>query len=148
MVSIDRTTTLAAPRLWAVVDVAEVCRPRLLAVENVPEFEHWPLFPLWRQALERLGYAISVQVLDASEFEVAQQRKRIYIAGVLGGCARQLRSPCLAPVPALGLIDWTLTGGPIAKPGRSKATLARVAAGRARFGKRFLAPYTTGAGPG
>jgi DNA (cytosine-5)-methyltransferase 1 len=45
-------------------------------------------------------------------------------------------------VPAASFVDfrtgkWT----PIARAGRSARTLARVAAGRSKFGRRFLAPY-------
>jgi DNA (cytosine-5)-methyltransferase 1 len=128
---------------WAVVDIAEVCRPRLLAVENVPEFVRWPLFDLWRQALERLGYGLTLNVLDAADFGVAQNRRRLFILGELDGQAPEIEPPQLPTVPASSVVDfnrgsWT----PIRKPGRAPATIRRIETARAQgMGKRFLAPY-------
>lgn len=45
---------------WAVVDAAEVKRPRFLVVENVEEFKTWKLFPRWKGCLEDLGYSLSL----------------------------------------------------------------------------------------
>lgn len=125
---------------WAVVDVAEVTRPCFLAVENVPEFREWALFPLWREALQRLGYALTEQVLDASEFGVPQERRRLFVLGVLDGPAVQIRAPRRTPVPARSFIRWGAGGWSPVK-GHAENTLRRIASGRAEFGPRFVAPY-------
>ena len=33
-------------------------RPRVVLVENVPAFLKWALFPMWRDAMQALGYAL------------------------------------------------------------------------------------------
>lgn len=132
---------------WAVVDVAEVTRPRLLAVENVPEFQKWPLFPLWLEALRRLGYDLSLQVLNAADFGVPQERERLFVLGALGRKVPSVRSPGCRGAAANEIIDWNSPKfRPVAQL-RSAATQARIARGRARFGRRFVAPfYGSGSG--
>jgi DNA (cytosine-5)-methyltransferase 1 len=125
---------------WAVVSCAEVHRPPFLVVENVPEFSEWLLFPAWSEALRVLGYALSAQVLDAAAFGVPQNRRRLFIVGVQAKAPRWLRVPLRAPVAAEEIIDPSVGGwSPVAE--KCAATRARVAAGRERFGRRFLIPY-------
>lgn len=129
---------------WCVIDVVEVTRPRFVIVENVPEFRSkWALYKHWRGALESLGYGLSENVLDASEFGVPQERKRIFIVGVRNGAAPAIRSPKLEPVPASSFIDFAEgSWSPVRKRGRAPATLARIRrARRDGYGERFLAPY-------
>lgn len=127
---------------WCVVSVAEAHRPRLLAVENVPEMATWTLFGAWRSALEALGYALTVQVLDAADFGVPQNRRRLVVLGSLKRAPAATRPVTSRHAPAAGLIDWTLPmrridiGRPLAA-----RTLQRIEAGRAAHGRRFLLSY-------
>lgn len=68
---------------WAVVDCVEATRPKAFLVENVEQFLLWKLFDLWIAALERLGYHVTTQVLNASRCGVPQRRKRLIVAGTL-----------------------------------------------------------------
>lgn len=133
---------------WAVVSAAEFHRPAALVVENVPDFTRWSLYPAWRMALESLGYCLTPMVLDAADSGVPQNRERLFIVGVRANRPILLNLPRREHVPASSFVafeagNWSM----IDRPGRSMATLARVAAGRARFGERFVAPYYgTGSG--
>lgn len=126
--------------MWCVVNVADVCRPRIIAVENVPEVRDWPLFPSWIDALRRLGYRTAQHVLDAADFGVPQQRRRFILTATLRR-AIHLRAPKLPHVPASTILDedgaWSL----VERPGRASRTLEKIAASRARLGPRFLLPY-------
>ena len=128
---------------WCVVNIAEVTRPATLVVENVPGFKRWPLYNLWRQALEQLGYSVSEAVLDAADFGVPQERKRLFVVGTRNRKAPQLQAPQNPQhVPVRDIIDWSEGDWTeIDKPGRAAATLRRIEAGRERFGSRFVAPY-------
>lgn len=126
---------------WVVVDVAEAKRPRFLAVENVPEFQKWALFPLWRSALETLGYSLNLQVLNASEFGVPQERLRLFVTGVRSGPPLPIHSPKLAPVPASGVIRWNDGKWKPIGNRLAPSTMVRLNAGRRDFGDRFLVPY-------
>jgi DNA (cytosine-5)-methyltransferase 1 len=127
---------------WAVVSVLEQHHPDLGWIENVPEFMQWRLFPAWCAAVTALGYAISPHLVDAADFGVPQHRVRVFIALTKSNHPIQLQLPKRDFIPASSFIDfdagsWT----PVERPGRSPATLARISAGRASFGQRFVAPY-------
>lgn len=127
---------------WAVVTCLEVHRPHAAIVENVPEFTRWVLYPAWCAALTALGYALAPMVLDAADAGVPQNRRRAFIVATRSRHPVGLQLPQREHQPAAACID--LSAGkwsPVDKPGRSAATLARVASGRQRFGSTFLAPY-------
>lgn len=133
---------------WAVVSCAEVHRPPVAIVENVPEFLDWVLYPAWADAMRRLGYALALHVVDAADFGVPQNRVRVVVVATRSLAPLQLEPPRLPHVPARSVIDFDAgRWSPVDRPGRSPATLARIASGRARFGARFLAPfYKSGSG--
>lgn len=129
---------------WAVVSAAEAKRPRYLVVENVEDYTRWQLYPQWRSCLEALGYSLTEQVLNAADFGVPQERRRLFIVGVHedAGPALSIPQGREAHVAAETILDpdadnWS----PIERPGRAAATLRRIENGRARFGTRFLAPF-------
>ena len=127
---------------WAVVTCAEVHRPQAIVIENVPEFAAWQLWSAWCAALHALGYALAPMVIDAADHGVPQHRRRLFVVATRSRCPIELRLQQRERRTAAQCID--LTAGrwsPIDRPGRSQATLARVAAGRRVHGERFLAPY-------
>lgn len=128
---------------WAVVSCAEFHRPDVVVVENVVEFSAWSLYPSWRDAMHRLGYAVAPHVIDAADHGVPQHRVRLFIV-----CTRSENPMALNTlrrirhVPIANVIRWDSGNwSEIERPGRSAATLARIAAGRKRFGRRFVMPY-------
>ena len=127
---------------WAVVSALECHLPSFAVIENVPAFTRWRLFPAWAAAVTALGYAISPHLIDAADHGVPQHRARVFILLTKSKHPLVLDLPKRDYVSAASLInfeegDWSL----IAKPGRARATLERVAHGRRRFGDRFIAPY-------
>lgn len=64
---------------WAVVTCAEVHRPAVVLVENVPAFANWTLYPAWAAAMQALGYALAPIVVDAADHGVPQHRRRLFI---------------------------------------------------------------------
>jgi DNA (cytosine-5)-methyltransferase 1 len=127
---------------WAVVSALEYHRPPFGIVENVPAFMKWSLFPAWCSALTALGYAISPHLIDAANHGVPQHRQRVFIVLTRSQHPIELNLPIREHVPAAQIIDFESgKWSPINKPGRSSATMTRIAAGRARFGQRFVAPY-------
>lgn len=132
---------------WAVVDCLEVRRPRAFVGENVPRFLKWSLFPVWCDALTRLGYKPRVQVCDPAQWGAAQSRPRVIVTAVRGKEAPAVEPPRgVQPQPIGDLIRWDEgEWTPVAK--KVEATRARVARGRAAFGRRFVMPYN-GSGSG
>lgn len=127
---------------WAVVDCAEVTSPSALIVENVPSFRRWKLYPLWRQALEVLGYHVEEHILRATWFGVPQRRERLFVVGTRR--PKALWFPRAAREPAFGpCIEWDAPGWrPVSSA--AEGAQARIAAGRARLGRRFLTQHVTG----
>ncbi len=128
----------------AVVDCAEVTRPKLLVVENVPQFSEWVLFPDWWSAMTRLGYKLSHQILVATEHGVPQRRRRLFITGTLNGRIPQIRmnigvepsfGPCLDPHAG----GWR----PIVSC-RSEGAIDRIRRAQRISGSRCLVQHVTG----
>jgi DNA (cytosine-5)-methyltransferase 1 len=126
---------------WAVVSCAEFHRPKTVIVENVPEFLTWELFPVWKMALERLGYRLTTNVLNAADFGVAQNRLRLFVVA-RQGAELELANPGRKHVAARAIVDFSAgEWNRIRRPGRSPATLKQVVEGRKRFGDQFLVAY-------
>lgn len=127
---------------WAVVSALEYHRPAFGVVENVPEFTKWALFPAWCSALNALGYAIAPHLIDAADHGVPQHRVRVFIALTRSQHPVELKLPAREHVPASRILDFdTGRWSQVDKAGRSPATLARIASGRAVHGERFLTAY-------
>lgn len=127
---------------WAVVTCAEVHRPPVVVVENVPAFAAWVLYPAWCAAMHALGYALAPMVLDAADAGVPQHRRRLFVVATRSRHPIELQLQPHRHRPAAAEIDFGAgRWSPVQRPGRSARTLARIAAGRHRFGDRFVAPY-------
>lgn len=122
---------------WAVVDCLDACRPRLAVVENVPAFRRWVLFPVWRQALETLGYAVQELVLDAADRGVPQERRRLFVVAQLRRHVRRL-DVAVAARRSIGEVLDHDAGGWAGVESKPPGVRARVELGRARFGRRFI----------
>lgn len=127
---------------WAVVSAAEYHRPGVVLVENVPEFARWTLYPAWRQAMAALGYQVAPHIIDAADHGVPQHRRRLFLICTRSAAPLMLQLPQREHAPAASVIDFSAGNwSPIAKPGRSARTLARIDAGRRQHGDRFLTAY-------
>lgn len=128
---------------FAVVEYLRLCRPRLgCVVEEVEEFLRNALYPAWKLAVEALGYAVAVHLIDAADHGVPQHRLRAYILLTRSKAPLILKLPKRAHVPAARILTddengvWTLVSEKCA------ATRARIEAGRQRWGRRrFLMVY-------
>lgn len=103
---------------WVVVRWAEETLPRLICVENVPEFQGWgPLgqddrpiasqkgntFRAWVRRLRRLGYRVEWRELVAADYGAPTSRKRLFVV------ARRDGLPISWPDPTHGpgrLLPW------------------------------------------
>lgn len=140
---------------WAVVRWAAAVRPRVIILENVAEFRTWgPLahdgrpvkgrmgatFIRWRRALQRLGYHLDFEVLDASLYGAPTRRRRLFVVARRDGAPilwpDATHGPGLRPLRTAGeCIDWGLPCPSIFERDRPLAdkTLWRIAQGLRRF---------------
>jgi len=124
---------------WAVVSAVECHRPAFAVIENVVEYAQWTLFPAWCSAMHALGYALAPHIIDAADHGVPQHRRRLFIVASRSKHPMDLHLPKREHVGASSIIDFTAgSWSPIEKLGRSPATLARISAGRADHGDRFM----------
>jgi DNA (cytosine-5)-methyltransferase 1 len=85
--------------LWTFVRVVEAKQPEYFVMENVEHLANAARFSDVRERLfgmfEAAGYDICAQVLDASKYDVAQERERFFIIGTRRG----IEVCDLVPVP-------------------------------------------------
>lgn len=153
---------------WCVVRWAEALRPRVVLVENVPEFVGWGaigvngrpmksvrgrIFLAWVGALEAIGYRVEWRVLCAADYGDPTSRRRLFVQAVRGRRRVVWPKPTHGPragAEAAGLqvwrstgehvIDWSIKGRSIYKRARplSKNTLDRIMEGYAKFCAPFV----------
>lgn len=64
-----------------VIQYARELAPRWLVLENVVYMRPWSRYPELKRELEALGYHLQKHTLDASDFGVAQKRRRLFLVG-------------------------------------------------------------------
>lgn len=148
---------------WVLPKWAKAVRPRVMILENVPEFETWgPLheiekdgktilrpdktragetFHAWLRELSNLGYSIEYRVLTAADYGAPTTRKRLFLIAhrdrdrVTFPRATHGKGRPMPWVPAHEIIDWSLPCQSIfaRKKPLAQATLNRIAAGVDRY---------------
>jgi DNA (cytosine-5)-methyltransferase 1 len=105
----------------------------------------WSRYDELTGGLIELGYNISEVVLDASDFGVAQKRRRLFVVCDRDKPVRQMKTPRRKTRTVEDILDepgiWKTT--PLYSPKRAKPTLERAERGFAALGKRasFLLVY-------
>lgn len=131
----DKTRSTA----WAVVSCVEFHMPYAFVVENVPEFLKWPLFPAWKSAMDALGYALSINVFDAADAGVPQNRRRCFVIGTRSTHPIIIAAPCQPHRQASEIIEWESgRWSLVKKKGRAEDSLVRCRHGWEKFGRRFV----------
>lgn len=64
-----------------VIQYARAFRPRWIVLENVVHMRPWSRYEELKRELRDLGYYLAEQVLDASDYGVAQSRRRLFLVG-------------------------------------------------------------------
>lgn len=138
----DRSTA------YAVLAAADVCEPRAIIVENVPDFLRWRGFGAWCRLLESFGYRVQSRVLRASEHaNVPQRRDRAFIVAIRGrrraGESAILDLPRSSEPPFRPCVEWRAG---VWRPVRTATPRVRerIARGRRNHGRRFLTQHVTG----
>lgn len=121
----DRNST------WAVLAAADTARPATIIVENVPDMAAWDLFPSWLGTLRAMGYQVEVQVVNAHDHGVPQERRRLIVQAMRGRRPRRIEPS--APRRGLGEVleargEWQR----VADKSASMVTRMREAASQVR----------------
>lgn len=153
---------------WVVCRWAREVRPRVIALENVEEFQHWgPLtadgqpcperkgltFKRWVAQLRNLGYAVEWRELRACDYGAPTIRKRLFLVARCDGqpivWPAATHGPGLRPYrTAADCIDWSLLCPSIFERPKplAEATLRRIAHGIKRYvidaAEPFIVPVT------
>jgi len=129
-----------------VVRYARALEPRWLVLENVVYMRPWSRYGELKNRLRELGYRLNELTLDASDFGVAQRRRRLFLVG------DRERTPVLSLPKRRGrrrsvrsVLDPTGTWktSPLFTARRAKATLERARRGFEALGGKasFLLVY-------
>jgi DNA (cytosine-5)-methyltransferase 1 len=125
---------------------AKEFKPRWLIMENVVHMRPWPRYDELKESLRDIGYRLREFVLDASDFGVPQNRRRLFVV-----CDRNSEVPEIS-IPRIrkkrtaeDILDrpgrWEMT--PLHSPRRAMPTLERAKRGFAELGRKssFLLVY-------
>ena len=149
---------------WVVVDWAAAVAPRVICLENVPEFVTWgPLdadgqpipekagetFAEFKAQLRALGYEVDHRVLNAADYGAPTSRRRLFLVARRDGLPIAWPAPTHGPGRALPhrtaaeCIDWDLACPSIFDRKRplADATLRRIAEGIRRYVLEDPAPF-------
>jgi DNA (cytosine-5)-methyltransferase 1 len=135
----SRATAMQALRF------AREFKPRWLILENVVHMRPWSRYDELKEALEGLGYHLTEFVLDASDFGVAQSRKRLFVVCDLEERVVSIKRFRRKRKSVVDILDpqgtWQTTE--LFSPKRAKPTLERAERGFAELGRRasFLLVY-------
>jgi len=124
---------------WAIVSCLEAHETQIAVIENVYDFLKWNLFEPWKMAMERLGYSMSINKVNAADHGVPQNRERIFIIASRSANPLTIKLKKQQHISARSFIDlnfddheWDLVEN------RVTATQNRVRNGRTLFGETFL----------
>ncbi|WP_277964957.1 DNA cytosine methyltransferase [Pseudomonas sp. RIT-To-2] len=110
-----------------VVRFASIMRPRWITLENVVHMKPWPRYKELRSEIESLGYHVREQIIDASQFGVAQRRRRLFMIADLLGMPDEVQPTDICQSTVWDILDrsgqYKMT--PLRTPKRAKDTLAR-----------------------
>ncbi len=128
------------------VRVADLHRPRVAIVENVPDFERWELIEGWLALWRCMGYRKQVVRLNAADLGVPQARVRTFFVFT---CERRvcvapdLTPPRLAHEPVRSVLDLDTTRGRWSRWREDYVpeSVARIADAVAHQGPACLVPY-------
>lgn len=171
----DRNRALRRRGLaWVVCRWAREVRPRVIALENVEEFQNWgPLlddgtpcperkgltFRRWVAQLRNLGYAVEWRELRACDYGAPTIRRRLFLIARCDGAPicwpAPTHGPGLQPYRAAAeCIDWSLPCPSIFERERplAEATMRRIAHGVRRYvldnPRPFIVPVKSWGGGG
>ncbi len=132
---------------------ARAFEPRWIIMENVIHMRPWSRYGELKGTLEDLGYNIRENILDATDFGVGQNRRRLFIVADREDQPSDISTPENVEVPTVEKIldesdTWDMT--PLYKEGRAKATIKRAERGFAELGRDqpFLLVYYGSDGSG
>jgi DNA (cytosine-5)-methyltransferase 1 len=126
---------------FEVVRFAKVLKPRWIVIENVTSMRHWSAYPRLKRALEKEGYKLREEVLNAADFGVPQRRRRLYLLCDRKSLPKKLPIRKKPHMPVSRVInmngEYPLT--PLRTKNRAAATLERAERAFKSIGK--LRPF-------
>ncbi len=129
---------------WYVTRFIDEFAPRWIVLENVTPMQNWLGFNELISALKR-HYKVEVKTLDAANFGVPQNRRRLFIVGDRLVQPKLVASTHKQSKPASDILDWpgTHSAGPLYTNRRARGTLERAERGMEVLGrgKDFLVVY-------
>jgi DNA (cytosine-5)-methyltransferase 1 len=134
------------------VNFARKLRPRWIVLENVVQLRSWRGYKPAVQDLQRLGYKVHPQILDASQFGVPQSRRRLFLLCDRDHEPKEVKSRYrkLRPASEAIRLDGPWVSKPLYLDGRAEPTLERAERAMIALGKRvpFLIVYYGSDGAG
>jgi DNA (cytosine-5)-methyltransferase 1 len=127
-------------------------KPRWVVLENVAKMKDWQGYASLIAALNKMGYGVTPQEIDSSDFGVPQSRRRLFLLCERGKAPELVKIPGMSKMNARSFIDlgtrWPSTV--LYQPKRAPATIRRAESAIAELGSGvpFLIVYYGSDGSG
>lgn len=136
-----------------VLDFARTLEPRWIVLENVVQLRNWDGFEKLVLSLERLGYSVLRQILDALDFGVPQKRRRLFLVCDREEAATEVKGRTWGRRSVRSdVIMWTKPwrSKPLYAAGRADATIEKAERAISELGRGepFLVVYYGSDGSG
>lgn len=95
--------------IWNVREALEIKKPKYACLENVAAMvsqKFLPMFNLWRDEVSRIGYQNYAELLNSKNYNVPQNRERIFMMSIRNDIGRHYNFP--KPMPLTRTLDSLL----------------------------------------
>ncbi len=135
-----------------VLQFAADLHPRWIVIENVVNMKRWLGYEPIVSGLSTLGYNVSAQVLNAADFGVPQNRRRLFLLADALAAPPEIQGRKQKAKTARSILDplGTWQSRPLYRSGRAPATIERAERAMAVLGRNndFLIVYYGSDGSG
>lgn len=123
--------------MWRVIDIVKVKKPKFLLMENVSNLngKYKPVFEEYLKNLNDIGYDCCFEILSAKDYNIPQNRKRLFMIGIRKDLKQSFEMPKKQKLKKT-LKDFIDVGEPITTIDKDIAYTIRIGGRKSKIGNK------------